>query len=79
MLGFQFLDQREHGVEEDHEQHRDANHSVADRERKGRCRPQEQRQRVGELRQQLGGPSQAAMPTQLVAAKLKKPPLRLAR
>ena len=73
-LRLHLLDQRERGVQRDHEQHRDRHRLAADRERQCGGEPQQQRERVGQLARDLGGPCGPAAALELVRAVLEQAP-----
>jgi len=77
-LSLELLNQRECGIEHDHQQHRDRDNLVADREGQSRREPQQQGKGVEELPEQLTRPAPAAAPDQHVLADLEQAPLYLA-
>jgi hypothetical protein len=77
-LGLQLLHEREGGVEQDHEQHRDRHRPVAHSQRQPRGQPQQQRERVCQLTGELTRPLDASAPAQLVDPVLQQPPRSLA-
>ena len=70
MLGLALLREREGGVEHDHndDRHRECEHAGGQRQPRGK--PQQQRQRVGELIEQAAPPARAGLAANLVRSDL---------
>ena len=76
-LGLPLLRERKQRVEDDHRQDRDPEHGRAGQEGKADCDPQQERQRMGELLDELARPAAPTQPHELVAAVDDEPPLDL--
>ena len=76
-LRLDLLEEGEEGIEHDHRDDRDGQHRDPGDQRQSGGGPEEQRERVGELAEQLGGPADAGPALDQVRAVLLQPPGRL--